>query len=130
LCHLDQAVGIGWRDLHVLGRGDPDTGWDQFAGIRVGIGLFFDEIVSVLSAPSCPPGAILALGVDLAGPGPAAMEQSLVLAPSFSDWMTHLESMGWEEFGLVAGEIDDLPTERQNELRQYYGNLNPRIRWG
>lgn len=56
-------------------------------------------------------GSILALGVDIAGPGgsgPAALECSLVLASNFEQWLKRLESCDWTEYGLVPGELSNL----------------------
>ena len=132
ICRLKEVTRIGWRNLHILGR-EECPGWERFAGLRIGISSFFDEIVYVLDAPCCSLGAILSLGVDVAGPGgcgPAPLESSLVLAVTFPEWLRHLERMGWVEYGLVPGGILELPEPTQHELRRYYLSLNPGIAWG
>ena len=135
LCRLNEVALIGWPNLHILGADDEDDeqGWEEFTAFRIGVSSFFDEIVYVLDAPSCPRGAILTLGVDVAGPGgagPAALEPSLVLAASFPEWLRHLERMGWVEYGLVPGCIGELPAQEQTKLRRYYRALNPQMAWG
>jgi hypothetical protein len=92
-----------------------------------------DEILFVVHAPCCSPGAILALGSDIAGPGGSEgneLEPSLVLATSFSLWLEHLEQMGWIEYGLVPGALAELPRSQEQALRLYYKTLNPQITWG
>src|SRR5262249_19706063 len=79
LCKLDEVTRVGWKDLRLVG--DVPEGWEGFAAFRIGMGMFFEEIVYILDAPSCPAGSILALGRDLAGPGgagPFSLESSLV----------------------------------------------------
>ena len=132
ICRLDEVSPISGRDLHILGKENCPEGWERFAGFRIGLSSFFDEIVYVLAAPSCPTGAILTLGVDVAGPGgsgPAALESSLVLAPSFDAWRHHLQQTSGVEYGLAPGALADLPEAQQCELRQYYKSLNPGITW-
>jgi hypothetical protein len=132
LCRLDEVSRIGWRDLHILGT-DEYPGWERFAAYRIGVGPYFDEIVYVLDAPACPTGSILAIGVDVAGPGgsgPARLEPSLVLASSFAEWLSHLEECDWIEYGLVPGELTGLPEIKQRQHRAYYQALNPGISWG
>jgi hypothetical protein len=105
LCRLDEVAHIGWRDLHIFGQ-EECPGWELFEGFRIGVSSFFDEIAYVLRSPCCPAGAILTIGVDVAGPGGtggALLEPSLVLAGSFTEWVRHLEMMGWVEYGLVPG---------------------------
>jgi hypothetical protein len=133
LCKLDEVRRVAWRDLYVLGASKAPPGWETFAALRVGISSFFEEIVYVLSAPSCSRGSILALGPDyahLGGSGPNALEGSLVLASSFGEWLAHMERMSWEEYGLTPGGIADLTPEQRAEVRQYYERLNPLIEWG
>jgi hypothetical protein len=131
LCRLDEIRRIGWSDLHILGA-DQCPGWEHFAAYRIGMSSCFDEIVYVLDAPSCPAGSILALGVDLSGPGgsgPTALEPSVVLAPCFAEWLRHMEACGWVEYGLIAGELANLPAKQQRRQFQYYQALNPDIDW-
>src|SRR5262249_14324423 len=131
-CRLDEVSRISWRDLHILGDENCPEGWERFAGFRIGLSSFFDEVVYVLAAPSCPAGAILTLGVDVAGPGgsgPTALECSLVLAPSFNEWRRHLEQTGGVEYGLAPGNLADLTEAQQRELRQYYKTLHPGVTW-
>ena len=132
ICRLQEVTRIGWRNLRILGE-EECPGWEGFAGLRIGISSFFDEIVYVLDAPCCSLGAILTLGVDVAGPGgcgPAPLEPSLVLAATFQEWIENLKRSGWIEYGLVPGGISDLPEPMQRELRGYYQTLNPQIKWG
>ena len=132
ICRLNEVVRIGWRQLHLLGC-EPCEQWDNFAAFRIGSSSFGDEIVYVLKAPVCTPGAVLTIGVDVAGPGGsglAAIEACLVLAVTFPEWLRHLERMGWVEYGLVPGGILELPEPTQHELRRYYFSLNPGITWG
>jgi hypothetical protein len=127
LCRLEEAVRVGWNDLRVVC--DAPEGWERFAAFRVGMGMFGDEIVYVLDAPSCPAGSILALGRDLAGPGgrgPFSLESSLVLATSFPGWLAHLERWGWVEYAVAGWEA---PPEPQ-EVAQYYLALNPSMNVG
>jgi hypothetical protein len=128
LCRLDEVVRVGWTELGVIA--DVPEGWDRFTALRVGIGRFFEKIVYVLDAPSCPPGSILAIGGNvpgLGGDGPYALDSSLVLAANFLDWLAHLERWGWAEPAIaVAWELTE--RERQ-ELYQYYRALNPRMLW-
>jgi hypothetical protein len=130
-CRLAEVTRIGWRDLRDWGADNCPAGWEGFVAYRIGISSFFDEIVYVLNAPCCQPGAILTLGIDVGGPGgsgPAALEGSLVLAADFSEWLQHMERMGWEEYGLAG--LDQLSPQQQTELRRYYKQLNPHITWG
>jgi hypothetical protein len=131
LCKLDEVARIRWKDLGLPGADEVPEGWEGFAAFRVGMGMFFEEIVYVLDAPSCPPGSVLAIGRDVCGPGgegPYALESSLVLAASFPDWLAHLERWGWVE-SAVAG-CGDLSECQQQELRQYYLALNPGMNVG
>jgi len=127
LCKLDEVTRGGWKDLRLVG--DVPEGWERFAAFRVGRGMFFDEIVYVLDAPSCPRGSILAIGRDLAGPGgvgPFRLEGSLVLAESFAGWLAHLERWGWVEYAVACW---DAPPDQQ-EIEQYYLALNPGLNVG
>jgi hypothetical protein len=131
LCRLNEVTRIGWRDLHILGAADC-LGWEDFAGYRIGISSFFDELVYVLHAPSCKSRAILALGVDTGGTGgsgPAALESTVVLAPNFPAWLRLLEQTGWVDYGLVPGSLTDLPKRQQQVLIRYYQALNPEMTW-
>jgi hypothetical protein len=132
ICRLDEVTRIGWRDLRVLGE-EECPGWEGFAGLRIGISSFFDEIVYVLHSPCCSLGAILTLGVDVSGPGgsgSAPLEPSLVLAATFQEWLRNLERMNWVEYGLVPGSIADLPESQHSDVRRYYHKLNPGSKWG
>jgi hypothetical protein len=78
--------------------------------------------------PSCPPGSVLAIGRDLAGPGgdgPFRMESTLVLAASFPEWLTHLERWGWVECAL--GGVEHVSVSQEQEVFRYYLALNPNI---
>jgi hypothetical protein len=130
-CCLDEVRRIGWQDLHNFGA-DESAGWENFAAYRLGVSSFFDEIVYVLDAPSCPAGSILTLGGDVSGPGgsgPAVFEASLVLASSFAEWLGHLEECGWTEYGLVPGALRELSEAEERKHRDYYKALNPGINW-
>lgn len=131
LCQLAEVEQIGWSDLHVIGE-DSLEGWEHFSGYRIGISSFFDEIVYVLNAPTCPPGSILLLGVDICGPGgdgPLAFECSLVLATNFQEWLNRLERSKWIDLGLIPGEFEHLPASEQGEVSRYFKSLNPQITW-
>jgi hypothetical protein len=122
LCKLDEVTRVGWKDLLVVS--DVPEGWERFAAFRIGRGMFFDDIVYVLEAPSCPPGSILAIGRDLCGPGgdgPFRLESSLVLAATFPAWLAHLERWGWVEYAVAGWE----PPPEPQEIDQYYRALNP-----
>src|SRR5947209_8218432 len=67
LCKLDEVVRGGWKDLGL--GGDVPEGWERFTALRIGAGMFFEKVVYVLDAPSCPPGSVLAIGRDVGGPG-------------------------------------------------------------
>jgi hypothetical protein len=115
-----------------LFQNDKSPGWVEFEGIIIGCGQFFDSLYLVQRAPSCPKGSILAIGTDIAGPsgiGPYELEPSLVIAPSFEEWLRNLERNGWYEYGLGPGAIWDLSVEEQSRLRGYYKSFNPRIEW-
>jgi len=126
LCRLEEVAHIRWKDLFTTSDDIPE-GWKGFTALRIGVGIFGDEILYVLNAPSCPLGSVLAIGRDLAGPGgdgPFRMESTLVLAASFPEWLTHLERWGWVEHALGAFERS---SESQQEVFQYYLALNPNI---
>ena len=130
LCSLNEVARIGWRNVNVP---DDYPGWEQFAAYRIGISPFLDEIVYVLSAPVCPTGFILTIGVDIAGPGgsgSATLENSLVLASSLGEWLKRLEACGWADYGLGPGDLAKLPAAEEREHRRYYQALNPKIVWG
>lgn len=132
LCRLDEVVRIGWSDVHILGA-EPLDGWESFDGYRIGIGMFFDEIVYVINAPVCTPGSILALGVDVAGPGGIGeytIEPSLVLAETFSEWIDRLERCKFVEYGLCPGGLSELVQDKELQLRLNFKRLNPLISWG
>lgn len=132
LCTLEEVKQIRWSDLHIFGTDEPLAGWEQFSGYRVGISSFFDEIIYVLKAPSCPPGSMIVLGLDIMGPGgdgPHVFECSLVLASSFENWIKRLEEKHWLELGLAPGEVEKLqPAERAAAIA-YYKSLNPLLEW-
>jgi hypothetical protein len=129
LCKLDEVVRVSWKDVAVA---DIPEGWEQFAAFRVGIGRFFEKIVYVLDAPSCPPGSILAIGTHLVGceggDGPFKVDGSLVLAATFQGWLTHLERWGWVE--PVIASAWELTEQEQQEMRCYYLALNPGLNVG
>lgn len=132
ICRADEVKLFGWQDVHIFG-GDDWPGWETFSALLIGAGPFFDEIFYVLRAPSCPPGSILVFGTSIAGPGgtgPHAAEPSLVLAANFWDWLRRLERFGWMEFGIVPGELTNLPAAEQQEVRTCFASLNPGISWG
>jgi hypothetical protein len=90
------------------------------------LGRFFEEIVYVLDAPSCPSGAVLAVGTLLVGceggDGPFRPDGSLVLASTFLGWLDHLKRWGWEE-PVIAG-MGERPKPEHQELCRYYLALN------
>ena len=132
LCRLSEAEKHTWRDIHIFGEDEPEAGWDDFEAISIGVSSFLDWIYLVQRAPCCPPGSILTIGVSVAGPGGRGehtLEYALVLASSFDEWLAHLKRYNWFEFGLAPGEIWELPTARQSELRACYKAMNPGIDW-
>ena len=134
LCTLDEATLIGWKDVHILGQ-EEVPGWRDFAAIRIGISSYFDEILYVLGAPICPHGAILAIGIEVGGPGgngPHQLAASLVLASSFKEWIQHMKSLDWVEYGLgmVPGFETHLSESQERAVLRYYKQLNPNIEWG
>jgi hypothetical protein len=131
LCKLDEVARVMWKDLTCAFDDYVPEGWERFAAFQIGMGMFFEDIVYVLDAPSCPPGSILAIGGIAPGPGgggPFSLESSLVLAASLSDWLAHLERWGWVEYS-VAG-IGDLSEQEQQEICRYYLALNPDMNLG
>ncbi len=127
LCRLDEVTLIRWKDSYRPSDNVPEA-WQGFAAWRIGVGAFGDEILYVLNAPSCPPGSILAIGRDLAGPGgdgPFRLESSLVLGANFQKWLTHLERWGWVEHAI--GAADRMSESLEQELFRYYLALNPHI---
>jgi hypothetical protein len=132
ICKLSEVKPMTWKDLHIFGKDHPPPGWENFAAYRLGMSSFFDDIMYVRSAPSCKPGSILTIGVDVSGPGgdgPQALEYSAVLACSFDSWIEHLRKMNWTEYGLVPGGRGDLPVADQRLLIDYFKALNPRSFW-
>jgi hypothetical protein len=122
LCKLDEVIRVGWADVDRVG--EVPEGWEDFAAFQVGMGVFFDIIVYVLNAPSCPSGSILAIGRDMSGPGgegPFSLESTLVLAACFPGWLAHLERWGWEEPAVTGWGAPPGP----HEIRHYYLALNP-----
>jgi hypothetical protein len=71
MAKLAEVAKIEWKDLHILGAGDPThSGWVTFSGFRIGSSDSLDEIVQVLAAPNIPKGSILAMAAaDGAPPG-------------------------------------------------------------
>jgi hypothetical protein len=124
LCKLDEVARGGWDDLGLVG--EVPEGWEDYDGCQIGMGMFFEKIVYVLDAPSCPRGSILAIG-NVAGPGgtgPGALESTLVLARSFADWLAHLERWGWVEWAVASCEPPPEPPPGR-EIVGYYLALNP-----
>lgn len=132
LCKLSEVKPITWKDLHIFGADPPPDGWETFSGYRLGISVYFDDIIYVQSTPVCKPGSVFTIGVDVAGPGgegPHALENSVVLASSFDAWIEHLEKTNWVEYGLGPGSRFDLPAEEHRSLIEYFKALNPRSFW-
>ncbi len=131
LCRLSEVARKLWRDLPIVGN-ELMPGWEDFEAFYIGVSSFLDGIYWVQRAPCCPTGSVLTMGPDVAGPGGTGtqtLEGTLVLASSFSNWLAHLQKYHWFEYGLGPGAIWDLPASDQSELRAYYKNLNPNIRW-
>jgi hypothetical protein len=130
LVPLREVKRIGWSDLHVVAN--CPEGWEHFDAFRIGGGCHFEDIVYVINAPSCQPGAILALGGEIdwgtGGTGPFALGWSLVLGASLFEWLDHLEEEHWWEYVIGFG-IPGLTIEHQRRLRAYYLALNPSIEW-
>jgi hypothetical protein len=132
LCKLTEVQPITWKDLHIFGREAPPKDWENFAGYRIGISSFFDEIVYVTAAPVCPAGSIMTIGVDVDGPGGkggAALQYSLVLAASFDEWMRRLREYNWMEYGLVPGSLDELSPANRQALVDVFRRHNPEMQW-
>lgn len=127
---LHDVKRVDWAGLELVGN--TPEGWERFDALLIGKGCHFEQIVSVIRAPCCPPGAILTLGHNLdwgnVGTGPFSLACGLVLASSFSEWLWHLEENGWWEYTIGYG-IPDLPVPRQRALRAHYLALNPHIEW-
>src|SRR5690348_11754710 len=90
---LDEVRKVEWEDLASCGI--APKGWERFSALLIGGGSYGERIVSVINAPCCQPGAILALDGELdwglGGTGPFATGCTLVLGSSFSEWLSHLE---------------------------------------
>jgi hypothetical protein len=132
LCKLAEVRAVRWADLHILGKEKAGRGWEEFAGYRIGVSSFGDEIIYVLNAPVCAAGSIFTLGPDVQGPGgtgPLAIEPSLVLSGNFDEWLRNMDRAGWREYGLTPGDISELPKARKDRLLRYYKVLNPGIKW-
>lgn len=133
LGRADELVRVRLDELDMFRGYEPEGPWASFSGIRLGISCFFDNIVFVLHAPVCDPGAILAFGPDVPGPGgrgdDADIPGSLVLARDLDSWLGRIREDHWHEYGLVPGEIDDLPEARAAFLRRHFLDLNPKIDW-
>jgi hypothetical protein len=134
LCRLDDVSEVGLRDLHLFENFPLNAAWAGFSAIRIGVGMFFDEIVYVVRSPVCPPASIMAFGADVFGPGGEGDDEndpcgSVVLARSFGEWMDRLKTDGWKELGLVPGVLARLPIERATKLRKRFAELNPRCDW-
>ncbi|GIW81422.1 MAG: hypothetical protein KatS3mg105_3229 [Gemmatales bacterium] len=117
------------KDILVL-RDQPD--WKYFSGIQIAISRYGDSVVYVCLAPTCNSGAIMLLGPDVAGPGgwgPYKWDPTLVLAPSFGEWLKHLRRSKWCEYGVVPGSIQELPPEEGERLCAYFHKLNPAVRF-
>lgn len=127
---LRRVKRVGWADLHLV-TNCPE-GWEHFDAFCIGSGCHFEDIVSVVSAPCCPSGSILALGGELdwgaGGTGPFAIGWSVVLGTSLFEWLAHLEEWSWWEYVIGFG-IPTLSLEHKRKLREYYLALNPNIEW-
>jgi hypothetical protein len=133
ICRLDEVTTVMMHDLHLFDDFPLEGGWADFSAIRIGTGCFFDELVYITQAPVCPPGSIMAFGVDVAGPGGEGGDDdpwgSLVLARDFGEWISRLRADGWDELGLVPGELQRLSADRAQCLRRRFAELNPRAGW-
>jgi hypothetical protein len=114
LCELAEVARIGWEGLGLAT--DTPEGWERFSAFRLGTGSFFSQIVYAVSAPICPPGAILAIGGGV-------VELPTVLGATFPDWLAHLERCGWAE--PMIESYRDFTAEERAELYRYYRALNP-----
>lgn len=130
ICRLDE---ISYRSMSGLGYStDAPRAWKDFYAIRIGVGTCGEDVTYVLNCPSAPPGSILAFGDHCigwggGGTGPDSMESSLVLAPTFDAWLTHMERWGWED-PILAG-IGQWSGKEKQELRDYYLRYNENIDW-
>ena len=128
LAKLDELKVLRPKDLGA----ESVAEWGTFKAIRIGAGAYGDSVCYVLRAPVAPAGAIMAFGMDVAGPGgagPAALQGSLVLAANFNSWLARLREDGWQEYGLQPGTIPELPEERARSLKRLFRSLNPAIAW-
>ena len=121
LCKHEDLRIVSWNDLHVLG-GDPiPDGWQNFRAILIGVGAFFEEYLYVLESGVFKKGSILAMGISVIGPGGTGryiIEPSLLLAKSFSEWLSSLERCNWIEVGLHSGEVNGKAAQmRMNDLK-------------
>lgn len=125
LCRLAEVRQVSWEDLQAM---ESEAPWQTFAAIRIGMSSFFDEILYVLECPVAPRRSILAVGADLTsgpgGMGAELFEMSLLLAPTFSEWLKHIESLGWNEPGIGCSEME-FDAAQTVRLKAYYGALNP-----
>ena len=132
-CPLRDVQPVRWKDLHVVGWRDKCP-WRSFSAIRLGMSSLFDELLYILKCPASGPGAIMAFGADMTngpgGTGDKLHPMSLVLAPSFSEWLARLERLDWNEPGIGCSSVDYQGAEWK-ALKRYYGALNPHSTlWG
>ncbi len=131
LARLDEVRRVSWTDVANGVIGPVPVGWEQFVALLIGRDGYFDDVVYILNAPSCPPGSIMLIGNMASGPGgdgTGDVEPTLVLARTYPEWLTHLQRWAWEEPSIEG--IGDLPERERQELCRYYLALNPRMNVG
>jgi len=126
LCKLREIRRVDSQDILVLKDRDS-TAWRAFSGLSIGIDSWFDDVVYVLSAPCCDAGTIVLFGPDVAGS--PHLENALILASSFDQWLVNLQHNGWVEYGACPGGLVDKKAAERDAIRHYYNQLNPRLEW-
>jgi hypothetical protein len=101
-CVLDEVALVNWKGLGFVP--DGPEGWEGFSAYRVGMGLYFEAVVYVLAAPSCPSGSIIPIGDSVLGPGSSGR----------TTWSRHWcwprpSRTGWPTWCGGAGRASDRP---------------------
>jgi hypothetical protein len=110
---------------------DPENPWLRTEVVLLGRDSFGDDIFYAASSPARLDGGIYLIGPDVGGPQGSDVQADNVLcvASSFASWLEHLRTNDWIEYGVVPGEMSNLPKAKQAELRRYYAALNPKLDW-
>lgn len=127
------AVGTGRivPSLASIYEDEPDNPWLHAKVALLGQDSFGDDIFYARSTPARRDGGIYLVGRDVGGPKRNKVQDSrvLCLASSFASWLEHLRANDWIDYGVVPGEIGELPRAKQTELRRYYAALNSKLDW-